>query len=84
MERRKVMAEAKDCGLEAAAEAFGITDPQDTGECVWCTYVAVRHDYVTIPLNGDWVFSHCYNQCLVSVPIVDAGYCNALQYFASE
>ena len=33
MERRRVMAEAKDCGLEAAAEAFGITDPQDTGEC---------------------------------------------------
>ena len=33
VERRKVMVEAKDCGLEAATEAFGINDSQDTGRC---------------------------------------------------
>ena len=33
VERRKVMVEAKDCGLEAATEAFGISDSQDTGRC---------------------------------------------------
>jgi len=30
-ERRKIMTEATGCGLEAAAEAFGINDPHETG-----------------------------------------------------
>ena len=46
-ERRKAMEECKQCGSEAAAEAFNITDPHNTG----------KSSYNVVEETGPW--NHC-------------------------